>query len=75
MLYLQAGNPYLCVYKRGKNFNTLPCYRKNRNMTLGEIMIQQFVLIIGNPRAKTQPKWYMRWRLCRCPIVGDIYMD
>jgi len=37
--------------------------------------MQQIVLIIGNPRAKTQPKWCVRWRLCRCPIVGDIYVD
>lgn len=33
------------------------------------------VLIIGNTEAKTQPKWYMRWRLCRYPIVGGILVD
>lgn len=44
-------------------------------MTLGEMMMQQFVLIIGKTRAKTQLKWCVRWQLYRYPIVGDILVD
>lgn len=30
------------------------------------------VLIIGSTEAKTQPKWYVRWRRCRWQNAASI---